>query len=339
MSTPVISVSHLTKTFQTFSRREGVWGSVKDLFHRDYKTLLAVDDISFTVEPGELIGYIGPNGAGKSTSIKMLTGILKPTSGEMSVLGFHPFRERKKYTKHIGVVFGQRTQLWWDIAVIESLKLLGAVYEVPKSEFETRLGTLKEILGLEDLLHTPVRKLSLGQRIRCDLAASLIHNPAVLFLDEPTIGLDAVAKQSTREFLRRINAEFKTTIILTTHDLKEIEELCERIIILDKGKVIYDGSLEQVKALPGLERRLVIDFSNDVTEDELRSTVTSAVRIECEGPRRAALTFDQQSVQTVELLRAILTRFEIHDLTVNEPDIEQVVMKIYRGVLSEGKAA
>lgn len=334
----VISISRLSKSFQTYSRREGVWGSVKDLFSREYRTLKAVDEISFDVEAGELIGYIGPNGAGKSTSIKMLTGILKPTSGEMSVLGYHPFRDRKAYTKHIGVVFGQRTQLWWDIAVIESLKLLGSIYEVPAAEFRKRLEVLTEIFGLQDLLHTPVRKLSLGQRIRCDLAGSLVHQPAVLFLDEPTIGLDAVAKESVRDFLRRINAEFKTTIILTTHDLKEIEELCERIIVLDKGKIIYDGSLDEVKALPGLERRVMIDFRKDITPEELRGVLNGTVKIDPEGPRRLALVFDQETVHTVDLLKAVLSHFEILDLTVNEPDIEQVVMKIYRGLVT-GSAA
>ena len=238
---PIIEVSNLSKTYRSFDRREGVWGSVLDLFQREYRDVVAVESISFSVDKGELIGYIGPNGAGKSTSIKMLTGILKPTGGEMLVNGFHPYRQRKVYTKHIGVVFGQRTQLWWDIAVIESFKLLAKIYQVGDADFTERLGRLTEILDLGAVLRLPVRKLSLGQRMRCDLAASLLHNPKVLFLDEPTIGLDTVGKDAIRGFLRQVNREYDTTIILTTHDLKEIEELCKRIIVLDKGKIIYDG--------------------------------------------------------------------------------------------------
>jgi ABC-2 type transport system ATP-binding protein len=325
-----ISVNKLSKSFRTFERREGVRGAVRDLFSRTYRTLEAVDKISFEVEGGELLGYIGPNGAGKSTSIKMLTGILRPTAGEMSVLGFHPFRDRREYTRHIGVVFGQRTQLWWDIAVIESLRLLGHIYEVPKEDFNARLSLINRILAIEDLYRTPVRKLSLGQRVRCDLAASLIHHPRVLFLDEPTIGLDAVAKDGVRTFLRQINRELGTTIILTTHDLKEIEELCQRIIVIDQGHLIFDGSLAAVKALPGLERRVIVDFVKEAPLEELRAVFAEHVRFAQEGERRLVATFDQQRLPTIDLIRAILAKYEVLDVTINEPDIEQVVMKIYR---------
>jgi len=326
----VITVNNLSKHFKTFSRRTGVWGSLKDLFHRDYRTLKAVDEISFTVEPGELLGYIGPNGAGKSTSIKMLTGILKPTSGEMDVMGFDPFRDRKAYTKHIGVVFGQRTQLWWDIAVIESFRLLGRIYEVEQSEFQKRLDRLTEILELQEMLRTPVRKLSLGQRVRCDLAASLLHNPPVLFLDEPTIGLDAVAKDSARSFLRQINKEYRTTIILTTHDLKEIEELCQRIMILDHGHIIYAGSLDSIKNLPGLRKRISLDFVGDVPLEELRRTLGKEVEFIQESARRVVGRYDPSKLETVRLIREVLERCDVADLTLSEPSIEQVVMKIYR---------
>ncbi|MCC6953742.1 MAG: ATP-binding cassette domain-containing protein [Deltaproteobacteria bacterium] len=325
-----IDVNNLSKSFRTFSRREGISGSVRDLFQRDYRDLQAVDSISFTVKPGELIGYIGPNGAGKSTSIKMLTGILKPTSGEMKVLGFDPFLQRKEYTRHIGVVFGQRTQLWWDIAVIESLKLLGHIYQVAPADFSKRLENLTGILGMEEFLHTPVRKLSLGQRIRSDLAASLIHNPQILFLDEPTIGLDAVAKDSVRTFLRHINREFKTTILLTTHDLKEIEELCDRMLILDKGKIVYDGSLYAIKNLPGLERQIFVDFKQEVPLSEIESLFPGKIRCSVEGARRVVVTYDQQLVTTPHLAREILSRWEIRDLTILEPDIEDVIRKVYR---------
>ncbi|MGB7765970.1 MAG: ATP-binding cassette domain-containing protein, partial [Candidatus Acidiferrales bacterium] len=240
---PLIDVRELSKDFRTFKRREGVWGSIQNLFVRDYITVKAVDRVSFAVERGEMVGYIGPNGAGKSTSIKMLTGILMPSSGEARVNGFLPYKQRRQYVKSIGVVFGQRTQLWWDIAVVESFKLLRRIYEVSEKDFRERMEKFNEILGIQDYLFTPVRKLSLGERMRCDLAAALLHNPPLLFLDEPTIGLDVVAKDQIRKFLRAINREFQTTVLLTTHDLDDIEELCRRIMIIDHGRLLYDGPL------------------------------------------------------------------------------------------------
>lgn len=332
----VISVSHLSKSFQTFRRREGVWGSMRDLVQRDYQTLNAVDDISFEINEGDLVGYIGANGAGKSTSIKMLTGILKPSSGQMSVLGFDPFVQRQAYTKHIGVVFGQRTQLWWDIAVIESLRLLGNIYDVSSGLFEERLKQLTEILQLEEVLHTPVRKLSLGQRIRSDLAASLIHQPRVLFLDEPTIGLDAVAKDSVRRFLKQINKDFRTTIILTTHDLLEIEELCQRVLIIDHGKMIYDGSLARVKSMSGLSRRLTVEFTGEAPVGSLQEVFGDRLRIESLGDRRLSGEFLPSELPPAELLREIVTRYSVADISVEEAKIEDVVMKIYRdGFMTE----
>ena len=333
----VIKVDKLSKSFRTFSRREGLWGSFKDLFHREYRELKAVDEISFTVNEGELIGYIGPNGAGKSTSIKMLTGILKPTSGEMQVLGFHPFRDRKRYTQSIGVVFGQRTQLWWDIAVVESLRLLGKIYEVPEAEYKIRLKMLCDILEIHDLLHTPVRKLSLGQRVRCDMAASLIHNPKVLFLDEPTIGLDAVAKDNVRNFLRKINKELRTTIILTTHDLKEIEELCHRIIILDKGHIIYDGGIDGIKSLPGLGKEIQIDFVAEAPLEDLNQRFQNRAVFKRESERRLVGSYDPRKLSTVELIQGVVNHHQVADLLISEPSIDEVVMKIYReGVGAQG---
>ncbi len=326
----IIDIKDLRKSFRGFKRREGVLGSVKDLFHREYTTVNAVDGISLRVEPGEMIGYIGPNGAGKSTSIKMLTGILKPSSGEMNVLGYHPFRDRKEYTQRIGVVFGQRTQLWWDIAVVESFKLLAKIYRVEEKDFKARMKILGEVLELEPLLHTPVRKLSLGQRMRCDLAASLLHSPPILFLDEPTIGLDAVAKDSIRNFLRHIHAEFGTTILLTTHDLKEIEELCERIVVLDKGTIVYDGSLNAIKAIPGLKREVQLDFPGDAPFDALAALLNGKVELEREGARRVKGKYDPRDIPTGDLLKTVLGRFEVADLSVAEPNIEEVIMKIYR---------
>ena len=325
-----IRVEQLSKTYSTFSRREGIVGSIKDLLHREYSTLTAVDSISFEVKAGELIGYIGPNGAGKSTSIKMLTGILQPTSGSIDVFGYHPFNDRKRYTQHIGVVFGQRTQLWWDIAVRESFALLGTIYDVDKREFENRLAQLTEIFNLEEVISTPVRKLSLGQRMRCDLAASLLHNPKVLFLDEPTIGLDAVAKDGIRSFLRKINKEFGTTIILTTHDLKEIEELCDRIVILDHGKILYDGGLREIKGIEGLQRTITIDFTGAVSGSELLASLPESIELKQQSARRVLLSYDQKQTPTAELVRSLFASSEVADLTISEPDIEQVIMKIYR---------
>lgn len=303
---------------------------MRDLFFRQYRSITAVDKISFTVEPGEILGYIGPNGAGKSTSIKMLTGVLKPSSGNVSVMSFDPFKDRKAYAKHIGVVFGQRTQLWWDIAVFESFSLLAKIYEVEKSAFCARLEILSEVLDLKPLLSTSVRKLSLGQRMRCDLAASMIHNPKILFLDEPTIGLDAVAKDNVRKFLRRINKEFNTTIILTTHDLKEIEELCARIIVIDKGRKVFDGLLELIKSLSGLKHQMCVDFVTEPPEQELKSLFSGKVVLEKKGERRLIMAYDPKGVSTVEILRAIMQHHEVADINISQPSIEEIVTKLYR---------
>lgn len=250
----LIEVRGLTKEFKIFRRREGIAGAFRDLFLRDYRILRAVDGIDFFVNTGEMVGYIGANGAGKSTTIKMLTGILVPTAGEVVVDGYIPYKEREIYTRRIGVVFGQRTQLWWDIAVIESFKLLRRIYGVTKQDFEKRLKMFDDLLELNNFLHLPVRKLSLGQRMRCDLTAALLHNPAILFLDEPTIGLDVLAKAKIREFLQEINKEYKTTIILTTHDMGDIEALCPRVAIIDNGKMLYDGSVEDLYAQCGHDK-------------------------------------------------------------------------------------
>ncbi|MFZ5640723.1 MAG: ABC transporter ATP-binding protein [Bacillota bacterium] len=243
---PVIEARGLTREFKIFRRREGVGGAFLDLFHREYRTLRAVDGIDFCVEEGEMVGYIGANGAGKSTTIKMLTGILVPTAGEIRVLGYVPHKERERYTHHIGVVFGQRSQLWWDIAVIESYRLLRRVYHISEQDFRARLDMFNDIMGLADFLNLPVRKLSLGQKMRCELAAALLHNPSILFLDEPTIGLDVLAKAKIRDFLKNINREFRTTVILTTHDLGDIEALCPRVAIIDRGRMLFDDAVDNL---------------------------------------------------------------------------------------------
>lgn len=331
----IISVRDLVKSFRVFSRREGILGSIRDLLHREYRTLAAVNGISFDVKRGDIIGFIGPNGAGKSTTIKMLTGILKPSAGQIAALELDPYRNRKEYSSRIGVVFGQRTQLWWDIAVIESFRLLGKIYRVPQDEFSRRLSELSEVLQLEDVLHTPVRKLSLGQRLRSDLAASLLHNPPLLFLDEPTIGVDAVAKLAIRGFLRHINARFGTTIILTTHDLVEIEELCERIIIIDRGKLIFDGALETIKNLPGLRRRVNADLVSKVEIADITNLYAgrATARLSSSGPngsdRAISIEYDPAAIATVEVIKTLVDRFEVADISIHEPEIEDILIKIY----------
>ena len=244
---PIIEAENLTKTFRVFDRRPGLWGAARDLFSRRYRSLDAVKQVSFTIAPGEMVGYIGANGAGKSTTIKMLTGILHPTSGLVTVAGYVPSEDRSRYLREIGVVFGQRTQLWWDLAVQESFRLLQRIYGVSEADYAARMERFDEVLGLFEFLRTPVRKLSLGQKMRCELAAAFLHHPRVVFLDDPTIGLDVVAKAAVRGFLRELNRELGFTVILTTHDLSDIEELCERVMIIDSGALVYDGRLADLK--------------------------------------------------------------------------------------------
>jgi len=336
MSGPaLIGVRELSKHFRTFRRREGLWGGIQNLFVRDYQTVRAVDRITFAIERGEMVGYIGPNGAGKSTTIKMLTGILVPTSGEVMVNGFVPSRQRTAYVKTIGVVFGQRTQLWWDIAVIESFKLLRRIYSVSPREFEERMDLFNQVLGIRDYLHTPVRKLSLGERMRCDLAAALLHNPPLLFLDEPTIGLDVVAKDHIRQFLLAINRRYQTTILLTTHDLDDIEELCRRIMIIDHGHLLYDGplSLLKQKLLRTKQVKFALRDSEQVAgvgalERALRS---EALKLEPVDELTYRIRFDRSRVSTAELIRQILATVEVRDLLIEDEPIEEIVKRIYAG--------
>ncbi len=327
----LIYVKDLCKEFRTFKRREGVWGSIQNLFVREYQTVTAVGHVSFSIDRGEMVGYIGPNGAGKSTSIKMLTGILVPTSGEVRVNGFVPFRERSKYVKTIGVVFGQRTQLWWDIAVIESFKLLRRIYDVSQRDFDARMEHFNEILSIRDYLYTPVRKLSLGERMRCDLAAALLHNPPLLFLDEPTIGLDVVAKDHIRHFLRAVNREFQTTILLTTHDLDDIEELCRRIMIIDHGQVLYDGPLEHLKQK--LLRTKQIKFALKDRQQTCRVGMFSRDGLELEQVDELTyrIRFDRLKIATADLVRQVLATLEIRDLLIEDEPIEEIIKRIYAG--------
>ena len=327
----LIYVKDLCKHFRTFRRREGVWGSIQNLFVRDYKTVSAVDRVSFSIERGEMVGYIGPNGAGKSTSIKMLTGILVPTNGEIRVNGYVPHRQRRQYVKTIGVVFGQRTQLWWDIAVIESFKLLRRIYGVSQLDFEARMERFDQILNIRDYLHTPVRKLSLGERMRCDLAAALLHNPPLLFLDEPTIGLDVVAKDHIRHFLRAINREFRTTVLLTTHDLDDIEELCRRIMIIDHGRVLYDGPLADLKQRLLRTKQIKFVLKDRTQAGGMAAFCRDGLEAEQVDELTYRIRFDRVKVSTSDLIRQILANLEVRDLLIEDEPIEEIVKRIYAG--------
>jgi ABC-2 type transport system ATP-binding protein len=333
-----IDVKMLRKEFKVQQSRQGLKGAVQDLFHREYKEVRAVKDISFQIPKGEICGYIGENGAGKSTTIKMLTGILVPTSGEILVNGFVPYKEREKFVSGIGVVFGQRSQLWWDIGVIESFQLLKKVYRVSEPDYKARLDELVERLELQDLLSRPVRKLSLGQRMRCELAASLIHNPSILFLDEPTIGLDIVVKTEIREFLKSLNRRFETTILLTTHDLQDIEALCSRVIMLDDGRIIYDGGLEELKAKWGKGKEVFLQFDHAVSLSRLQElTAGLEVAWKMENDLTAQVFIPQNKVNVSEVLSRVVGVLEIRDIKIVETNTDDIVREIYKSGSAEAR--
>jgi ABC-2 type transport system ATP-binding protein len=294
---PLIEVENLQKTFSVPVRHTGRFGAVKTLLSRQYRHVNAVDGVSFRLGAGEMVGYIGPNGAGKSTTIKMLTGILVPSGGRIVVDGRVPHQQRVEHVRRIGVVFGQRTQLWWDLPAIESFELLRFIYRIPLDRWRKNLHAFVDLLELGPFLDTPVRQLSLGQRMRADLAAALLHDPAILFLDEPTIGLDVVAKERIRQFLLQINHDRGVTVILTTHDLEDITRLCQRVVLIDHGRVIYDGGLEQLRARFGRQRTLVVDFDQEV--NGLRVADADVVRRE--GPR-VWLRFDREQTTAAALI-------------------------------------
>jgi len=326
-----IEVHHLRKEFKAFSSRSGLKGAFRDLFTRNYKIVPAVNDISFNVKQGEMVGYIGENGAGKSTTIKMLTGILTPTGGELTVNGMNPHRDREKFVQTIGVVFGQRSQLWWDIAVQESFQLLKKVYKVPDQQYKAHMDHVIETLDIEPLLDKPVRKLSLGQRMRCELAAALVHNPPLLFLDEPTIGLDVLVKLKIRQFLKEINDKYNTTILLTTHDLTDIEALCERVVMLDEGKIIYDGALSQLKENWGDQKEVVFQFLDDTSMSAL-SEITKNQNIswsfdEKKQSYSALIEADDEVIS--QLITKIVASFKVKDMKIEETTTEEIIRNIY----------
>ncbi len=327
----VIEVEDLVKDFRTFDRREGVWGAIRDLYSRNYRNFRAVDGVSFAVQRGEMVGYIGPNGAGKSTTIKMLTGILVPSSGRIQANGFIPFRDRSRYARTIGVVFGQRTQLWWDIGVVESFRLLQRIYEIPQDDYDRRLKRFDEVLELGRFLHTPVRKLSLGERMRCDVAAALLHNPPLLFLDEPTIGLDIVAKENIRAFLKDVNREYGTTMLLTTHDLSDIEELCQRLMIIDHGKLLFDGGLAGLKRQLWRESAIRIDLPERSQAALLTALAMPGVQTDRIDDLSFRLRFQRDAMSAADLIRRVVNEVHVLDIAIEEQSIEDVVRRIYGG--------
>ncbi len=327
----IIVVSNLQKHFRVFKHRRGMGGALRNLFSRQYKVVRAVDGVSFQIRPGELVGYLGPNGAGKSTTIKMLTGLLVPSGGELWVNDRVPWRERQAHVATIGAVFGQRTTLWWDLPVIESLDLLQYIYKIPPHRFRRNMAEFRKMLELDPFLDTPVRSLSLGQRMRADLCAALLHDPILLFLDEPTIGLDVVAKERIRQFIRHVNRERGTTVILTTHDLSDVEKLCERVMIIDQGRLLFDGALATLRDRFGGKRELVVDFAEEYED----VAVADAQVVERDG-RRAVYQFEQGVLTASELIGRLSARYRIRDLSVREPDIEATVRRIYEERLLEG---
>ena len=302
----------------------GAAGALRTLFSRAYEDKVAVSDVNMDLEAGELVGYIGPNGAGKSTTIKMLTGILVPTSGSIEVGGIVPHEHRNANARNIGVVFGQRSQLYWDLPLIESFELLRAIYSVPQDRYRRNLARFTEILEMEPFLRTPVRQLSLGQRMRGDFAAAMLHDPKIVYLDEPTIGLDVIAKEAIREFVKHINEERGTTIILTTHDLADVERLSRRIIIIDNGTIIYDGGIERIKEQYGTHRTLVLTLTAPHPNPEL-----DGAELVSNDRGLASYRFDRRRVRADQLIRQATERYDLRDVTIEEPDLESIIRRIY----------
>ena len=321
----IIEVTNLTKEFKTYNVKNGFWGAIASAITRKAAYTKAIDNINFSIKPGEFVGYVGENGAGKSTTIKILTGILVPTSGEALVNNIVPYNNRRENAKNIGVVFGQRTQLWWDLAVRESFDLLKSIYKIPEDRFKKNMEHFYEILTINKYLDVPVRKLSLGQRMRCDLAASLLHEPDVLFLDEPTIGLDVVAKDAVRKFLKEINEKKGTTIILTTHDMTDIEHLCDRIIILDEGKIISDGKTDLLKKNYGQHRVLEIEFQDKFSG----INGIKGLKLRREEGSKKWIRFDSRDQSASDVISKIAANHQIKDLSIQEPTVEDIIKSIY----------
>lgn len=321
----MIEVNGISKSFLVAKRPSGLWHAVKSVFHRKYTTVEAIKDISFTIPAGEIVGYIGPNGAGKSTTIKIMSGILVPDHGTCSIMGYTPWEDRTRYVKNIGVVFGQRTQLWWDVPVMDSYELLRDIYKIPEHSYKATLELLIETLDLSEIIHTPVRQLSLGQRMRCEIGASLLHSPDILFLDEPTIGLDAVSKIAVRQFIQRINKERGITIILTTHDMNDIEALAERILLIGKGTLLYDGNIQRLRGKFGTRRTITAEYQDydqplNLPEVSILSTTAN----------RAILSVDTELTNVSDVISQLANQVQLMDVTIQAQPIEDIIVQMYK---------
>ena len=318
-----IEVKHINKTFKVPIKLSGRFGTLKSFFNRKYNYIKAINDISFSIKKGEIVGYIGPNGAGKSTTIKILSGILVPDSGEVKINKMIPWKDRKKYVSNIGVVFGQRSQLWWDIPAIDSFNLLKDIYKLEESEYQKTLNELIELLNLKDIINIPVRQLSLGNRMKCEIAASLIHRPKILFLDEPTIGLDAISKKMVREFIKKINKQNNVTVILTTHDMADIEALAKRIILIGKGKLLYDGSLSKLKHKYDYLRKIKIITRDkiEINEDYIvnKNNIDGGIEF----------IIDIRKIEINEFIKLISSKISIIDIDIDSGNIDELIVKLY----------
>lgn len=320
----LIEVTNLVKDYKLNVRKKGLLGALNSLLVPEYKIKRAVNNINFNIEKGEMVGFIGPNGAGKSTTVKMLTGILVPTSGAISIGGLSPYKDRKKNASRIGAVFGQRTQLWWDLPAVDTFDLLRYIYRIPENVYKRNMELFNDMLGLGEFITQPVRQLSLGQRMRADIAASLLHNPEIIFFDEPTIGLDVVAKEKIREFIKYINKENRITMLFTTHDMQDIEKTCQRMIIIDEGIIIYDGTVDQIKRQYGKNRILEVEF-NEIYGD----IKIAGVEIIESKDNKKWFKFQRDEIQVSNLISGLTKDYNVADLTIKEPEIEGIIREIY----------
>jgi len=320
---PIISVKNLSKTYEYYKKQSGLSGAVKSLFKREKLFTEAVKSISFSIEEGELVGFLGPNGAGKTTTLKMLSGILYPTEGEAKVLDYIPWHRQKEYQKQFAIVMGQKNQLWWDLPAMESFVLNKEIYEIPEEQFEKTVDYLSELLDIKDVLDVQVRKLSLGQRMKCELIAALLHNPKVLFLDEPTIGLDVVSQQKVRDFIKKYNQEKKTTILLTSHYMEDVEQLCKRVIIINKGAIIYDGQIQDLIDKYADHKIITVTFKENVSSDSL----SDFGEINEFDPKRVVLKVPDQKVK--ENAAKILSTLPVDDILIDEIEVKEVIRHIF----------
>ena len=320
----MIQLTNISKTFKVAKREAGLKAATRALFHKEYTYIKALQDVSFTIGDREMVGYIGPNGAGKSSTIKIMSGVLTPDSGECIINGRVPWQERTDHVREIGVVFGQRSQLWWDVPVIDSFELLRDIYKVEPEAYRKTLSDLTELLNIGEIIKTPARQLSLGQRMRCEIAASLLHDPKILFLDEPTIGLDAVSKIAVRDFIRQINREYKTTVILTTHDMQDIEALTERILLIGKGRILLDGSLAELKSRNSTHKTLTVDYSGRKLPLCENMTVTK----DLDG--HAQIVIDTAAISVSQAISQISSQVEVKDISVTGESIDEMVVSLYK---------